>query len=393
MKYNFDEEVSRYNTASSKWDVEKNELPMSLADMDFKTAPEIIDSIISRASIGALGYSDVTDEWKDSIINWWGKRHSYKIDKEDLIFSTGVIPTISACVNRVTNIGDNILCLTPVYNIFFNSIINHGRHPLESELIYSNGKYTVDFNDIEKKMSHPLTTMMILCNPHNPVGYIWSKEELEKINNLALKHGVVILSDEIHCDLTDKGFDYTPFGAVSEDCRNNSIICLSTSKTFNLAGLQGSIVVVHNKRLRNIVNRALNSYEVAEPNFFTINATITAFTKCDKWLAELKDYLAINKEFTISYLKENIPSLHLVNSHATYLLWIDCSNITDNTDDFSDYLRNKTGLIVSRGSQYRGNGSKFIRINIATQKSRLVDGLNRLREGVENYTARVRKNA
>lgn len=386
--YNFDELTNRYNTASSKWDVEENQLPMSIADMDFKTCPAVVNAIEKRIKIGAFGYSYPTDAWKDSIINWWNKFHNFKIERGNIIFSTGVIPSISACVNRLTNVGDNVILMTPVYNIFVNSIVNHGRHLVESPLAYENGVYHIDFLDLEEKLAHPLTTMLILCNPHNPIGKIWSKEELSKIALLCKKHGVVVLSDEIHCDLCDKDTSYTPFGSVSSEAKDNMVMLISASKAFNLAGLQGSAAIVFNEHLFNKVERALNSYEVAEPNFFVIDAMQAAFNEGRDWLNALNTYLEANKNFAKEFIQKELPFLSVVFGNATYLLWIDCSKITDNTDELQAFLAKETGLVLSNGSSYKGNGNLFLRMNVATQRSRLEEGLKRLENGVKRYLKR-----
>ncbi len=386
--YNFDEVVTRYNTASSKWDVKNNELPMSIADMDFKTCPVVIEAIENRIKIGAFGYSYPTEEWKESIINWWKNYHNFTFDSQNIIFSTGVIPSISACVNRLTNIGDNIVLLTPVYNIFVNSIVNHGRHLVESELLYKDNEYSIDYLDLEEKLSHPLTTMLILCNPHNPIGKIWDKDDLYKIAKLCKQYGVIVLSDEIHCDLCDANSSYTPFLSVSRDAQEIGVMLLSASKAFNLAGLQGSAVVILNELTFNKVQRALNSYEVAEPNFFVIDAMISAFNNGREWLLNLNDYLEKNKNYAKTFIRNNLPNLKVIDGKATYLLWIDCREITSNTDELQEFLKNETGLILSNGSSYKGNGHYFLRMNIATQRIRLEDGLKRLENGIRRFLKR-----
>lgn len=386
--YNFDEKVNRYHTASSKWDVLENELPMSIADMDFKTCPAVIEAIEQRVKIGAFGYSYPTKEWAESISTWWEENHNFKIDTDKIIFATGIIPAISASVNRLTNVGDNVILMTPVYNIFVNSIVNHGRHLVESQLKYINGNYEIDFLDLEEKMAHPLTTLLILCNPHNPIGKIWSKLELEKIASLAKKHGVLVISDEIHCDLCDKGFNYTPFLTVSNEAKEVGVMMISSSKAFNLAGLQGAAVVVYNEFLYNKVNRALNSYEVAEPNFFVIDAMTAAFSKGKEWLENLNSYLEANKRFAKDYIQNNLPNLKVVDGKATYLLWIDCAQITSNTDELQKFLKEETGLVLSKGSSYKGNGYLFLRMNVATQRQLLEDGLKRLNNGIRRYLKR-----
>ncbi len=272
MPYNFDEPVNRRNTHSLKWDVKEQELPMWVADMDFQTASEIQEAIRERAAHGVFGYSIVPEEWYQAYMGWWEKRHHFSMEKEWLVFCTGVVPAISSMVRKLTTAGENVLVQTPVYNIFFNSIVNNGRNIVESPLRYDGNTYQMDFEDLERKFSDPQTTLMILCNPHNPVGRIWSREELEQVGGLCRKYHVTVISDEIHCDLTSPGQEYIPFASVSENCKNTSITCMAPTKAFNLAGLQTAAVAVPNPNLRHKVWRGLNTDEVAEPNSFAVEA-------------------------------------------------------------------------------------------------------------------------
>lgn len=383
MKYDFDKMTDRRNTGSMKWSVNENELPMWVADMDFETAPAVKEALERRVSHGIFGYTEVTEEWYQTIINWWEKRHHFSLEKDWLIFSTGVVPSISSIVRKMTTVGENVLILTPVYNIFYNSILNNGRHVLESKLVYENGEYHIDFSDLEEKLSDPQTTLLLLCNPHNPTGNIWDRETLERIGELCSTHHVLVLSDEIHCDLTDPGFDYIPFASVSETNRNNSITCIAPTKAFNIAGLQTSAVIVPNPVLRHKVNRGLNTDEVAEPNAFAVEAAIAAFQNGEEWLEELRQYLAANKQFAISFFGEHIPQVKTVISHATYLMWLDLSEVTNDTEQFCKELRDETGLYLSHGSQFGGDGNFFVRLNVACPRKRLEDGLERLRSMVE----------
>lgn len=383
--YNFDEEVNRRNTGSLKWDVEENELPMWVADMDFKTAPEIREALENRVSHGVFGYNVIPEEWYQSYIHWWKKKHHFCIDRDWMIFATGVVPILSSVVRKLTTPGENVLIQTPVYNIFFNSIVNNGRNVLESPLHYEDGVYSIDFNDLEQKLSNPQTTLMILCNPHNPVGKIWDKKTLERIGELCFQHHVVVVSDEIHCDLTAPGKEYIPFASVSDVCRDNSIICVAPTKTFNLAGLQTAAAVVPDPVLRHKVWRALNTDEVAEPNSFAVTAAVTAFEKGEAWLNELKSYLQENKQLADDYLKEELPELSIVSLEATYLLWIDCGNITKTTDVLAEYIRNQPGLYLSAGSEYGEAGKEFLRLNVACTRQNLRDGLIRLKEGINGF--------
>ena len=392
MKYDFDTPINRRNTNSLKWDIAENELPMWVADMDFAAAPEIREAIRARADHGVFGYSVIPDEWNQAYIGWWQRRHGFTIDKDWLVFCTGVVPAISSIVRKLTTPAKKVLIQTPVYNIFFNSILNNGRQVLESGLEYNDGKYEIDFDDLEQKLADPQTSLMILCNPHNPVGKIWDKDTLAKIGELCLKHHVVVLSDEIHCDLTDPGKEYIPFASVSEACRENSVTCIAPTKAFNMAGLQTSAVMIPNPVLRHKVWRALNTDEVAEPNAFAIDATIAAFTKGDGWLDELRQYIFENKKRTVEFIEAELPQISVVPSEATYLLWLDCSKMAGTAAQAAGYIRQKTGLFLSGGSQYGSGGESFMRLNIACPRSTLEDGLERLREGILSYERFVAEN-
>lgn len=385
MQYDFSKLNDRRHTNSLKWDVSDGELPMWVADMDFKTAPEIIEALQEKVGKGIFGYTIVPDEWYEAIITWWQRRHQFKIEKEWLIFCTGVIPAISSAVRKMTTVGENVLVQTPVYNVFFNSIVNNGRNIMENRLLYDGKEYNIDFADLEKKLANPQTTMMIICNPHNPVGKIWDKETLKRIGELCWQYHVLVLSDEIHCDLTNMNYNYIPFASVSEKCANNSITCIAPTKTFNIAGLQTAAVMIQNEVIRHKMNRGLNTDEVAEPNAFAIEAAIVAFTFGEAWLNQLRVYLEENKTIVREFIKSQLPELYIVQSHATYLLWIDCSGITQDTTCLCQFIRKETGLYLCEGGVYGNNGKSFIRMNIACPKERLLDGLHRLKNGIGLY--------
>ena len=305
-----------------------------------------------------------------------------------MIFTTGVVPAISSIVRKLTSLAEKVVVMSPVYNIFYNSIYNNGRYILSSDLVYENGQYRIDFADLEAKLADPQASLLILCNPHNPIGKIWTKEELATIGHLCKKHNVVVLADEIHCDIVEPDKKYVAFASVNEECLFNSITCLSASKAFNLAGLQSACVVVADENLRHKVSRGLNTDEVAEPNAFACVANIAAFTKGEEWLNNLNEYIEENKKVFKELVKKELPNLYVVPSEATYMLWIDCSYYTENADELCAFLRTKTGLYVSSGSIYGGNGQKFFRINLATQKERVIDGFNRLKTGLLAYINR-----
>lgn len=389
MPYDFDVLTDRRGSHSMKWEVSENELPMWVADMDFETASEIKAALRKRVEHGIFGYTAVPDPWRRAITGWWERRHGFKIEKDWLVFCTGVVPAISSAVRKLTTPGENVLVQTPVYNIFFNSIKNNGRNVLENRLIYDGKCYRIDWEDLEEKLADPQTSLLLLCNPQNPAGCIWTKEDLGRIGKLCAENHVRVISDEIHCDLTDPGYAYTPFASVSEDCAQNSITCIAPTKTFNLAGLQTAAVVVPNDHLRHMTERALNTDEVAEPNAFAIDAAVAAFTEGDEWLDGLRAYLAENRRTVRDFLERELPEVSLVPSNATYLLWLDCGRVIGEAAELCSYLRSETGLYLSAGITYGGNGAQFLRMNAACPKARITDGLKRFKQGVRAYESYI----
>ena len=386
MKYDFDTILDRQHTNSEKWDVKPGELPMTTADMDFKTAPEIMQAMKDKINAGAFGYEYPSQEYFDAVAHWYKIEHNAEAQTSWMRFATGVIPSITASVNHLSHTGDNVLLMEPVYNTFYNSILNSGRHALASQLKYDRSTYTysVDWDDLEEKMSNPLTTLMILCNPHNPTGYVWSRDELMRIIKLAQKYGVIVISDEIHGDLVLKGPDYTPTFSLPEEYRQNLVTLVSTSKTFNVAALHAATGIVANPILRERFTRAINKYEVAEPNLLAIPGTIAAYTQGADWLHQLKKYLLDNREYLEQFISDNLPQLHVVPGTATYLVWIDVSEVTKDSNALSQKIRQETGLIINPGTYYHGNGNEFIRINIAYPLAQIKDGLTRLAKAIKN---------
>ncbi|MCR4798597.1 MAG: pyridoxal phosphate-dependent aminotransferase [Lachnospiraceae bacterium] len=381
-RYDFDTVTDRWGTDSVKWDVLENELPMWVADMDFRTAPEIIEAIEARAAHGIFGYTDVNDDWYEAYISWWKRRYGFSLEKEWLMFCTGVIPAISSVVRKLTTPNEKVIIQTPVYNIFFNSIVNNGCRVLENPLFYKDGNYAMDLFDLGKKMSDPQATLMILCNPQNPAGRIWPKEDLERVGQLAKENGVTVLSDEIHCDLTAPGKKYVPFASVSDVCKEVSITCIAPTKTFSIPGIQTAAISVPNRFLRNKVRRAINTDEVAEPNVFALHAAVAAYNKGEAWLEELREYIFDNRRRVETFIDENIPEIYAVRGDATYLVWIDISKLGRTSDEVAAFLRKETGLFVSTGRIYGESGKNFLRMNVACSKVTLEDGLERLKRGV-----------
>ena len=386
-KYDFNKIIDRSNTSCWKWDLRnnENELPMWIADMDLPTAPCVVEALKRRVNHPIYGYTYPSDKWYQAWINFYKERHNFNIEKDWLIFSTGVIPTISSTIRKLTTPNEGIVVLTPIYNTFFNSIINNGRRPIESKLIYKDGTYSIDWKDLEDKLSDSQTMMLIFCNPHNPIGKIWSKEEIIRIGELCKKYNVLVISDEIHCELTAPNKSYTPFASVNSINKEISITAVAPSKAFNMAGLNSSAIIVPNPYLKAKVERQLNTDECAEPNVFACDVAIAALNEGRDYLDELRIHIQNNREFVEKFIKEKIPEIEVTKQDSTYLLWLNISKISDDSDDFTSFIRKETGLWLASGSIYRGDGKSFVRMNVACPTSLVEDRLNRLLQAVTLY--------
>ena len=381
MKYDFNTIINRKNTNSLKWDLFDTEIPMWVADMDFKVAPEISAEIIKKANENLYGYTIIPDEWYDAYINWW-KYYGLEMNKNYLKFANGVMPAIATIIRKLTKENDKILIQTPVYHVFFHVIEDNNREVIENPLIYENNEYKIDFKDLEEKLANPEVTLMMLCNPHNPVGKIWSRKDLEKIASLCAKYNVIIISDEIHCDLTDPNKKYTPFASVSN---HDSITTISPTKSFNIAGLNTAAVYIVGDTLKEYVFNALDVEWVSRANIFAITGAIAAYNKGRPWIDELRQYLYDNTEFVANYLKEEIPEIKLIDSDATYLLWLDCSSLDISSKEFIKFLNKKTGVLLSAGVDFSKNSDEFLRLNIACPRLLLKNGLEAIKKGVAIY--------
>lgn len=371
----FESIIDRHDTNSLKWDLFDDDLPMWVADMDFKVAPAIQDAILKRAKHPVFGYTVVPDELFEAYINWWKSRYNLEMSREDMAYSMGVMPSISSMIRCLSDENDEILIQTPVYHVFFYVIEDNNRKVIENELIYEDGAYKIDFDDLDEKLSK--VKMMILCNPHNPVGKIWSKEDLDRIIELCKKNDVILVSDEIHCDLTDPELKYNPCAAD-----DNVIRCLSPSKSFNVAGFQSSIVHTTNSELLDKIKAQMHIDNSDSCNVFATSAVIAAYNGSEEWLEELKQVLYENKQAVKKYLDEELPIVKLVECDATYLLWIDCSALGVHSEVLCEFLRTNQGLFLSPGHQFGENGKNFLRMNIACPRELLLDGLARLKAGI-----------
>lgn len=387
MKYNFDTIINRKNTYSLKWDLFDAELPMWVADMDYKDAPEIVEALKDKVAEEVYGYSIIPDEWYEAYINWW-KQYNLNIKKEWLKYTTGVMPAISSIIRTLTKENDKILIQTPVYHAFHIVIEQNNRQVIENPLEYNGTDYLINYDDLDEKLSQSDVKLMILCNPHNPVGKIWNKEDLEKIGQLAQKHNVIVVSDEIHCDLTNPDRTYIPFASVSDTCKNNSITTVAPTKTFNIAGLKTAAVIIPDEKIRKEIFNRLDVEGLSDASTFAITGAIAAYNHGKEWLNELRQYLYENKKIVDDYLKTSIPDIKLVPSEATYLLWLDCTKLDIKSKEFTKLLQDETGLLVSPGVQFGQNGDEFLRLNIACPKELLLDGLKRLEKGVDIYKKR-----
>lgn len=374
-KYDFESVIDRHDTNCVKWDLFDDDIPMWVADMDFKVAPPIQDAILKRANHPVYGYTIVPDELFEAYINWWDVNYDLKMSREDMAYSTGVMPSISSMIRCLSDVGDEILIQTPVYHVFFYVIEENNRKVLENELIYENGEYRIDFDDLEEKLSK--VKLMILCNPHNPIGKIWSNDDLARIGKLCKKHDVILITDEIHCDLTDPGVKYNPF-----EMDDYVIRCLSPSKSFNVAGFQSSIVHTTNNELLDKIKTQMHVDNSDSSNVFAATAVMAAYNESGEWLSELKEVLYKNKQIVRDYLENELPVIKLVESDATYLLWLDCSALNVKSKILSEFLRTNQGLFLSAGIDFGQCGDNFLRMNIACPEKLLKEGLARLKAGV-----------
>lgn len=377
----FDELIDRRHSGSIKWDVGENELPMWVADMDFKAAPCVLDALKKRLDHGVFGYAAPDAEWAKAYANFYQRHFGWSIDTRDIFFSLGVVPTLSSSVRALCQPGEEVIIFPPVYNIFYNSIRNNGCVIKEVPLKERGGDYALDFPAIEKAFASPKAMLCIFCNPHNPVGRIWREDELRTLHDLAKAHDVIILSDEIHGLVTRPRDPYIPYLSLPgvEDCVYSAI---SPTKAFNLAGIHTSAIVIPNPEIRAKVERRLNTDECAEPNVFSCIASIAALNEGDEWLKEMNEYVFNNRDFAENFIKNEIPSLRVVPGDATYLMWVDCRGLPEGGEGFAASLRKKTGLFVADGKVYGMGGEGFIRINLACPRALVEDGLNRLKEAI-----------
>ena len=384
MKYNFDEVLSRSGSDSIKWDEAPfgEVLPMWIADMDFKSAPAILNALQKRVDHGIFGYTEIPDAFYEAILSWWKRRYDFNFDKEWLIPVSGVIPALSAAIQSLSKKGDHVLVQSPVYNHFYSSIENNGRIAVDNNLLYHNGKYSIDFEDLAQKAADPKAKILIISNPHNPVGRVWTKEELQHVGNICLEHNVVIISDEIHADLVFEGHIHIPFASLGEKYSLNSVTLSSPTKSFNFAGLQVGYFFTQNEQFRKAIQSSFKLMGVELLNLFGITALIAAYEESEQWLDALKEYLQENYLFLTQFINSNLPQIKVTPLEATYLVWLDCTALGKTADELSHQLLEEQKLWINSGTMYGAAGEGFLRINIATPKVLLQTGLEKLLKGL-----------
>lgn len=381
MKYDFDTIVPRRGTNSYKWDSAATPeiLPMWVADMDFRAAPPILEALRKRVEHGIFGYTRIPPECGEAVAGWFARRHGWALDPSWIVYTTGVVPALSAIIRAFGRPGDKVLVQPPVYNCFFSSIRNNGRLVEENPLLYRHGRYFIDLESLEEKTADPAVKLLLLCNPHNPAGRVWSREELAEVERICRRNGVFVVADEIHNEIVFPGFRYTPYATLSEEAAEHSVTCVSPSKAFNLAGLQIACIVAPDATVRQQIDKAVNIHEVCDVNAFAVNALMAAYNEGEDWLEELVAYLYGNYQTLQQYMSIHLPQFPVLPLEGTYLAWIDCSASGRSGDAVARELVERAGLMVNPGSMYGRSGADFIRLNLACPRALLMQALDRLK--------------
>lgn len=390
MEYDFSRPTDRRGTDSYKWDSapEADIIPLWVADMDFETFPAITEALQRRVAHGIFGYTRVPEAYYEAVCRWFGKRHGWHINREDIIYTSGVVPAVSAVIKALTLPGDQVIVQGPVYNCFFSSIRNNGCEMVSNSLIYNKEelRYEIDFDDLERKLKHERARLMLLCNPHNPGGRVWTRDELTRVAELCHKYGVRVVSDEIHCELTLYDNEYVPFGSLPDELSRGSITCCSPSKAFNTAGLQIANIVCRDAEVRNRIDRAININEVCDVNPFGVIALQAAYSyEGYEWLTQLRKYISANYDLLLERFARELPKCKVMRMEGTYLAWIDCSELHISSDEIEEMLMHENKVWVNAGSMYGAEGAAFIRINMACTSELLNEGITRIVNGLGAY--------
>lgn len=389
MEYDFSRPTERRGTDSYKWDSapEADIIPLWVADMDFETFPGITEALQRRVAHGIFGYTRVPEAYYEAVCNWFGKHHGWHINREDIIYTSGVVPAVSAVIKALTLPGDQVIVQGPVYNCFFSSIRNNGCETVSNSLIYNKEelRYEIDFDDLERKLAHERARLMLICNPHNPGGRVWTRDELTRVAELCHKYGVRVVSDEIHCELTLYDNEYVPFGSLPDELSHGSITCCSPSKAFNTAGLQIANIVCRDAEVRNRIDRAININEVCDVNPFGVIALQAAYSdEGYEWLTQLRAYISSNYDLLRERFARELPKCKVMRMEETYLAWIDCSELHISSDEIEEMLMHENKVWVNAGSMYGTEGAAFIRINMACTSELLNEGITRIVNGLGN---------
>lgn len=387
MEYDFSRPTDRRGTDSYKWDSapEADIIPLWVADMDFETFPSITEALQRRVAHGIFGYTRVPEAYYEAVCNWFGKHHGWHINREDIIYTSGVVPAVSAVIKALTLPGDQVIVQGPVYNCFFSSIRNNGCETVSNSLIYNKEelRYEIDFDDLERKLAHERARLMLICNPHNPGGRVWTRDELIRVAELCHKYGVRVVSDEIHCELTLYDNEYVPFGSLPDELSHGSITCCSPSKAFNTAGLQIANIVCRDAEVRNRIDRAININEVCDVNPFGVIALQAAYSdEGYEWLTQLRAYISSNYDLLRERFARELPKCKVMRMEGTYLAWIDCSELHISSDEIEEMLMHENKVWVNAGSMYGTEGAAFIRINMACTSELLNEGITRIVKGL-----------
>ena len=390
MKYNFDEVIDRKNTDSMKWSASYLEqhfgsadcVPLWVADMDFRTAQPVIDAVTERAGHGIYGYALAGDEFYEAVIKWQKRRNGWEVKKEWIVFSPGVVPALWHIVRTFCSPGEKVILQSPVYYPFYKVIEDNGCQVINNRLINNGGRYEMNFEELERQAEDSSVKMMILCSPHNPVGRVWTKEELRRVSEICFANDVLLVSDEIHSDLVFRPNVHTPAASLSEELMMNTITCMAPSKTFNLAGVQVSEVIVPDRRLRRKLAGSLKSAGVM-PNVFGLAAQTAAYNEGEEWLEQLLEYLAGNLDFMENFITSELPEVKFRRPEGTYLAWLDFSGYGFTTEELQNRMKNKAGVALDDGYIFGDGGEPCQRINFACPRSVLIKAMERLRKGVE----------
>ncbi|MDB5084019.1 MAG: cystathionine beta-lyase [Bacilli bacterium] len=393
MEIDFNQPVNRKNTGSMKWDAtakwfgETEVLPMWVADMDFMSPPPVIEALKQRVEHGVYGYVDIPDSYHEAIINWMNSRHGRTVERDWLVTSPGVVVSLGLLVQCFTEPGEQVVIQSPVYPPFFEVIRRNDRIVANNELKLENGRYTIDFADLEQKLSPDDVKMMILCSPHNPVGRVWTKHELQKIGDLCLKHNVLLVSDEIHADLVYREHHHLPIWSISDELAMNTITCISPGKTFNLPGLQTASLIIPNPKLRETFQTLLKNLFFHANNVLSITAADSAYRHGASWLDQLIDYVRGNLDFLLNYVDKHIPQIKVIPPEGTYLVWLNCRELGLEPEALHQFMIKEAKVAMNAGSSFGPGGEGFERINIACSRATLAEGLKRIEQAVKNLSS------